>query len=110
MRNLEFIKTLKDADIQISMDGKGAWWDNVFVERLRRTIKYEEVYLRAYESVSAARESLRRYLAFYNSRRPHASLDGKTPPLGTFCSQKTLPGNVFGISQTVATNPGRNII
>ncbi len=55
--SIDFIKTLKDADIQISMDGKGAWRDNVFVERLWRTIKYEEVYLRAYDSVSAARES-----------------------------------------------------
>ena len=77
--SIEFIKTLKDADIQISMDGKGAWRDNVFVERLWRTIKYEEVYLRAYDSVSAARESLGRYLAFYNSRRPHSSLEGQTP-------------------------------
>lgn len=77
--SIDFIKTLKDADIQISMDGKGAWRDNVFVERLWRTIKYEELYLRAYDSVSAARESLCRYLAFYNSRRPHSSLDGQTP-------------------------------
>ncbi|PTM94938.1 putative transposase [Rhodovulum imhoffii] len=77
--SIEFIKTLKDADIQISMDGKGAWRDNVFVERLWRTIKYEEVYLRAYDSVSAARESLARYLKFYNTRRPHSSLDGRTP-------------------------------
>jgi len=77
--SIDFIKVLKDAGIQISMDGKGAWRDNVFVERLWRTIKYEEVYLRAYDSVSAARESLRRYLAFYNARRPHSSLDGQTP-------------------------------
>ena len=77
--SIDFIKTLKDAEIQISMDGKGAWRDNVFVERLWRTIKYEEVYLRAYDSVSDARESLRRYLTFYNSRRPHSSLDGQTP-------------------------------
>ena len=77
--SIDFIKTLKDADIQISMDGKGAWRDNVFVERLWRTIKYEEVYLHAYDSVSAARESLRRYLKFYNGRRPHSSLDGQTP-------------------------------
>ena len=77
--SIDFIKTLKDADIQISMDGKGAWRDNVFVERLWRTVKYEEVYLRAYDSVSAARESLRRYLKFYNTRRPHSSLDGQTP-------------------------------
>ena len=77
--SIDFIKTLKDAEIQISMDGKGAWRDNVFVERLWRTIKYEEVYLSAYDSVSDARESLRRYLTFYNSRRPHSSLDGQTP-------------------------------
>ena len=69
------------------MDGKGAWRDNVFVERLWRTIKYEEVYLRAYDSVSAARECLARYLKFYNTRRPHSSLDGQTPPLGTFAAQ-----------------------
>lgn len=77
--SIDFIMTLKDADIQISMDGKGAWRDNVFVERLWRTIKYEVVYLRAYDSVSAARESLGRYLVFYNSRRPHSSLNGQTP-------------------------------
>jgi putative transposase len=75
----DFIKTLKDADIQISMDGKGAWRDNVIVEQLWPTIKYEEVCLRAYGSVSAARESLGRYLTFYNGRRPHSSLDGQTP-------------------------------
>ncbi len=77
--SIDFIKVLKGAGIQISMDGKGAWRDNVFVERLWRTIKYEEVYLRAYDSVSAARESLARYLTFYNARRPHSSLDGQTP-------------------------------
>ena len=77
--SIDFIKTLKDADILISMDGKGAWRDNVFIERLWRTIKYEEVYLRAYNSVSAARDSLRRYLAFQNGKRPHSSLDGQTP-------------------------------
>lgn len=77
--SIDFITTLKNAGIQISMDGKGAWRDNVFVERLWRTIKYEEVYLRAYDSVPAARESLSRYLTFYNTRRPHSSLDGQTP-------------------------------
>ena len=79
--SIDFITALKDADIRISMDGKGAWRDNVFVERLWRTIKYEEVYLRAYDSVTAARESLRRYINFYNTRRPHSSLDGRTPDL-----------------------------
>src|SRR5271155_3637636 len=65
--------------IAISMDGKGAWRDNVFVERLWRSIKYEEVYLRAYDSVGEARASIGRYLDFYNGRRPHSSLDGTTP-------------------------------
>ena len=65
--------------IAISMDGKGAWRDNVFVERLWRSVKYEEVYLRAYDSVSEARTSIGRYLDFYNGRRPHSSLDGARP-------------------------------
>jgi putative transposase len=61
------------------MDGKGAWRDNVFVERIWRSVKYEEVYLRAYASVAEARASIGRYLAFYNSKRPHSSLDARTP-------------------------------
>ena len=65
--------------IAISMDGKGAWRDNVFVERLWRSVKYEEVYLRAYDSVAEARKSIGRYLDFYNGRRPHSSLDRRTP-------------------------------
>jgi putative transposase len=65
--------------IAISMDGKGAWRDNVFVERLWRSVKYEEVYLRAYDTASEARASIGRYLDFYNCRRPHSSLDGRTP-------------------------------
>jgi putative transposase len=65
-------------------DGKGAWRDNVFVERLWRTVKYEEVYLRAYDSVSEARTSIGRYLDFYNCRRPHSSLDGATPDRAYF--------------------------
>lgn len=77
--SLEFVTLLKDHKIQISMDGKGCWRDNVFVERLWKTIKYEEVYLHAYESVSAARQGLARYITFYNTRRPHSSLDGQTP-------------------------------
>ncbi len=74
-----FTGVLARNDIRISMDGKGAWRDNVFVERLWRTIKYEEVYLRAYDSVSDARQSIGRYLDLYNRRRPHSSLDGQTP-------------------------------
>jgi hypothetical protein len=70
--------------IAISMDGKGAWRDNVFVERLWRSVKYEEVYLRAYDSVSEARASIGRYLNFYNVRSPHSSLDGMTPDQAYF--------------------------
>jgi putative transposase len=73
-------------EIAISMDGKGAWRDNVVVERLWRSIKYEEVYLRAYDSVSEARASIGRYLTFYNSRRPHSSLDRSTPDQAYFNS------------------------
>jgi putative transposase len=75
----EFTQLLKDNEIRISMDGKGCWRDNVFVERLWKSVKYEEVYLKAYESVSAARANLGVYLNFFNTRRPHQSLDGKTP-------------------------------
>ena len=71
-------------DIVVSMDGKGAWRDNVFVERLWRSIKYEEVYLRAYDTVAEARASIGRYLTFYNSRRPHSSLDRRTPDQAYF--------------------------
>lgn len=80
----DFIKVLAAREIKISMDGKGAWRDNVFVERLWRTIKYEEVYLRAYASVSEAQAGIARYLGFYNSRRPHSSLDGRTPDQAYF--------------------------
>jgi putative transposase len=80
----DFIKMLAARKIKISMDGKGAWRDNVFVERLWRTIKYEDVYLRAYASVSEARSGIGQYLTFYNSRRPHSSLDGRTPDQAYF--------------------------
>ncbi len=74
-----FTGLLKDNDIRISMDGKGAWRDNVFVERLWRSVKYEEVYLHAYDTVSTARAGLDRYFRFYNTRRPHSGLDRQTP-------------------------------
>ncbi|WP_271527488.1 IS3-like element ISBj3 family transposase, partial [Bradyrhizobium sp. CCBAU 25338] len=79
-----FTGMLASHGIAISMDGRGAWRDNVFVERLWRSIKYEEVYLRAYDTVSDARASIGRYLAFYNGRRPHSSLDGGTPDQAYF--------------------------
>jgi len=82
-----FTSVLTNNGIAISMDGKGAWRDNVFVERLWRSVKYEEVYLRAYDSVGEAHASIGRYLDFYNGRRPHSSLDGTTPDKAYF----TLP-------------------
>ena len=82
---------LKRAEIAISIDGRGAWRDNVFVERLWRTIKYEEIYLRAYDSVSEARASIGRYLAFYNARRPHSGLDRQTPDEAYFNSLQPIP-------------------
>jgi putative transposase len=74
-----FTGMLQAQAILISMDGRGAWRDNVFIERLWRSVKYEEVYLRAYDSVIDARASLGRYLDFYNGRRPHSSLGARTP-------------------------------
>ena len=88
--SIEFTGVLIGAGVSISMDGKGSWRDNVFVERLWRSVKYEEVYLRAYDSVSEARASIARYLAFYNERRPHSSLDRRTPDEAYFGAQ-TIP-------------------
>jgi putative transposase len=74
-----FTAKLKENGIGISMDSKGRWRDNVFVERIWKSIKYEEVYLHAYASVSEARNSIGRYLEFYNTIRPHSSLGARTP-------------------------------
>ena len=87
-----FTGLLMKNQIKISMDGKGAWRDNVFVERLWRTIKYEEVYLRAYASVPEARASIGRYIdGFYNVRRPHSSLDRQTPDEAYFNALQPIP-------------------
>lgn len=83
-----FTGLLAKHGIAISMDGKGAWRDNVFVERLWRSVKYEEVYLKAYASVGEARASLARYITFYNTRRPHQALDGKPPDQAYFQPQQ----------------------
>ncbi len=82
-----FTGVLTKNGIAISMDGKGSWRDNVFVERLWRSVKYEEVYLRAHESVGDARSSINRYLEFYNERRPHSALDRRTPDEAYFGTQ-----------------------
>lgn len=81
-----FTGLLKQHGIRISMDGKGSWRDNVFVERLWRSVKYEEVYLHAYDTTSDARQGLKRYFEFYNGRRPHSRLDGQTPDQFYFSS------------------------
>jgi len=82
--SMAFTQLLIQNDIKISMDGKGAWRDNVFVERVWKSVKYEEVYLHAYASVPEARASLGRYLNFYNTKRPHLSLDRQTPDRAYF--------------------------
>jgi putative transposase len=80
----DFTRVLKNHDIKISMDGKGRWVDNVFVERLWKSVKYEHVYLHAYENVSEARQQIASYFEFYNARRPHSSLGGQTPDTAYF--------------------------
>jgi putative transposase len=82
-----FSGLLKAQGVRISMDGRGAWRDNIFIERLWRSVKYEEVYLHAFDSVAEARASIARYFQFYNSRRPYSSLAGKTPDQVYFHSQ-----------------------
>ena len=85
---MDFVSVLKRHEIRISMDGRVVWRDNVFVVRLWRSIKYEEVYLHAYDSVSAAKAGIARYATFYNTRRPHSSPDRQTPDHVYF---KSLP-------------------
>jgi len=79
-----FLDVLRAREIRISMDGKGCWRDNVFVERLWRSVKYEEVYLHAYETVSDVRRGLRRYFTFFNQQRPHTAHAGRTPDAAYF--------------------------
>ena len=85
-----FTSVLSSRNVAISMDGRGAWRDNVFVERLWRSVKYEEVYLKAYASVAEARAGIGKYLTFYNTKRPHQALDGNTPDAAYF-NQLQLP-------------------
>ncbi len=89
--SIAFTQVLKDAKIAISMDGKGAWRDNVFVKRLWRTIKYEKIYLHAYSNVPKARAAIGKYLNFYNTKRPHSSLDGQTPDQAYFNALSPIP-------------------
>ena len=89
--SMEFTELLKEKGVAISMDGRGCWRDNVFVERLWKSIKYEEVYLHAYDSVSEAKSGLERYLTFYNHQRPHSKLDRSTPDEVYFGCREYLP-------------------
>ena len=87
--SLAFTSLLKDHGIRISMDGKGSWRDNVFIERLWRSVKYEEVYLHAYETVSDSRSGIGRYFDLYNQRRLHCALGRRTPD-DVYFSQQSL--------------------
>lgn len=83
----DFVDLIREKHgIALSMDGKGCWRDNVFIERFWRSLKYEEVYLHAYESASQARAGIGRYINFYNGTRPHSALDGRTPDTAYFTS------------------------
>ena len=86
----EFTRVVLERGCKLSMDGRGAWRDNVFVERLWRSVKYERVYLRAYDSVSAARADIADYLDWYNAHRPHSSLDRTTPDQRYFAKLAAL--------------------
>lgn len=81
---------LLERGVRMSMDGKGCWRDNMFIKRVWRSIKYEEVYLYAYDTVSAAREGIGRYINFYNTRRPHSSHQARTPGAVCFASLQQL--------------------
>jgi putative transposase len=77
--SLEFTDVLRAAGVRISMDGRGRWMDNVFIERLWRSLKYECVYLHAFETGSELRAGVVRWIGYYNTRRPHSALAGRTP-------------------------------
>jgi putative transposase len=82
----DFVQAVKDFGARQSVDGRGSWRDNVFVERLWRTVKYDEVYLKAYDDVHAARRSLADFFTFYNAERPHSANGGRTPDVVYFGS------------------------
>jgi putative transposase len=95
-----FTDALKTADIRISMDGKGRWMDNVMIERLWRSLKYECIYLHAYETGSEVRQGLKHWIDLYNTRRPHSSLDDRTPDEAYW--QKPRPGYIGPTLQLAA--------
>lgn len=89
--SVAFTDALKEKGIQISMDGKGCWRDNVFVERIWKSLKYEEVYLHAYATVSEAKAGIAKYFTFYNSERPHSGLGKMTPEEFYFQTRSPIP-------------------
>jgi putative transposase len=102
-----FTRQLEQNNIRISMDGKGSYNDNLFIERLWRTVKYEEVYLKAYQDGKDARYSLDRYSRFYNTQRPHQSLDYRTPA-EVYCSELTTTNG--GMLQSPVITAGSHLI
>ena len=98
-----FTGTLAAHGVAISMDGRGRWMDNVFVERLWRSLKYEEVYLHAYETVAAARTGIGSWLRFYNAERLHQALDYRTPTAVYHAARR--PVDMMGITDAMPTNP-----
>ena len=90
-RSNEFTGILKSNNIQISMDGKGRWVDNVFIERLWRSLKYEEVYLKAYDTPKEAKDGIGEWMRFYNNKRTHQALDRKTPEQ-VYLNSKSIKG------------------
>jgi putative transposase len=90
--SLEFTQVLKDAEVKISMDGRGCWIDNRFIERLWRSLKYECVYLQAFETGSEARHGIDAWINYYNEERPHSGVGGLTPneAYGTDLGDKKL--------------------
>ena len=91
--SLDFVRTLKDAGVRVSMDGRGRWMDNVMIERLWRSLKYECVFLQAFETGSEARRGIGDWIRFYNERRPHSSLDGRTPHEVFTATTPSWPGH-----------------
>ena len=86
-----FTGILSSQEIRISMDGKGSWMDNVFIERMWKSVKYEEVYFKAYSSIAEARQELGVYFEFYNRKRWHQSLDNRTPDEVYWTSRQRSP-------------------
>lgn len=101
----DFTNTLQTVNIRISMDGKGRWMDNVMIERLWRSLKYECIYLHAFETGSEVRQGLKHWIDFYNTRRPHSSLDDKTPDEA--CWQKPRPGYAARDGDSLAFREGQ---